>query len=248
MVKATKKSKQWKSPARERALDDSEVRALWEVCDEMGGDPYAGVVWCALLTAQRFRKVAQMRRSDLKKTMRIAGRMENGTWIPDQDVPDVWDATREDDPANKKVSVVPLSRPARSVINGVPEIVADKGEDFVFSTTGRSPLRGWSKYKQRLDRKMLEVLRRHDPSATLAPWQHRDLRRTARTIMTRAGVSTEVAEHCLGHVPPLIERTYNRYGYLAEKREAFAKLAEFIENRIINPPDNVVAFEKRDGR
>jgi tellurite resistance protein len=44
------------------------------------------------------------------------------------------------------------------------------------------------------------------------PWQHRDLRRTARTIMGRAGVSREIAEHCLAHALPLIERTYTSSG------------------------------------
>ena len=60
--------------------------------------------------------------------------------------------------------------------------------------------------------------------------------------MARMGVSTEVAEHCLAHALPTIQATYNRYGYLREKREAFDKLAELI-GRIITPPsDNVVAL------
>ena len=85
-----------------------------------------------------------------------------------------------------------------------------------------------------------------DPQqAELKPWQHRDLRRTARTLMARIGVSREVAEHCLGHVLPRIERTYNRYRYLPEKRAAFEQLAAHVE-RIIHPStDNVVAMPAR---
>jgi hypothetical protein len=42
-----------------------------------------------------------------------------------------------------------------------------------------------------------------DPTKVeLKPWQHRDLRRTARTFMARMGVSNEVAEHCLAHALP----------------------------------------------
>jgi hypothetical protein len=59
-----------------------------------------------------------------------------------------------------------------------------------------------------MDRKMLAILRRGNPDAELEPWQHRDLRRTARTLMTRAEISNEIAEHCLAHVPPRIQRTY----------------------------------------
>ena len=44
-----------------------------------------------------------------------------------------------------------------------------------------------------------------------------------------------MAEHCLGHVLSRIERTYNRYRYLPEKREAFEKMAEHVQ-RIVNPP------------
>jgi integrase len=250
MVK-TRKSREWKPPARERVLKDEEIRALWRACGEME-NVYAGVIKCALLTAQRFQKVAQMRRSDLKPYLTIPGYMKDNEWVPDERVPNVWDATREDEPKNKRVSVVPLSDMARKVIGRIPVIDADKGEDFVFTHNGRSPLRGWSKLKKRLDKKMLEAIKQEEedrarregrkPSAVELPdWQHRDLRRTARTLMARAGVSNEVAEHCLAHTLPAIQATYNRYGYLAEKCEAFAKLAWLID-RIVNPADNLTSL------
>jgi hypothetical protein len=37
------------------------------------------------------------------------------------------------------------------------------------------------------------------------------VRRTARTLMSRARVSTEVSERCLGHKMMLIRSTYDRY-------------------------------------
>jgi integrase len=60
--------------------------------------------------------------------------------------------------------------------------------------------------------------------------QLRDLRRTARTLMSRAGVSTEIAERSLGHVMTLVRGTYDRYDYLAEKQEAFEKLSAAVES------------------
>jgi hypothetical protein len=222
--------------ARERHLEDNELRAFWTACGEMGA--YGAAVKLGLLTAQRFRKVGSMRRADVKSHLRIQG----------EDIGNVWDATRDNDPKNKRVSVVPLSALARSILAGVPFIDVDDGEDFVFTTTGRGPLKGWSKYKARLDRKMLALLQRDDPNLTkLKPWQHRDLRRTARTLLARAQVSREVSEHCLGHVLPIIERTYNRYSYLPEKREAFDKLADLI-GRIVSPPANVVPLAPRAGK
>jgi len=47
-----------------------------------------------------------------------------------------------------------------------------------------------------------------------------------------------------------IRETYDRYDYLPQKREAFDKLAAWVE-RIVNPPpaDNVVALGgRRSGR
>jgi hypothetical protein len=43
------------------------------------------------------------------------------------------------------------------------------------------------------------------------------------------GVDSKIAEHALAHVVPGVEAIYDRHHYLAEKREAFAKLAELVE-------------------
>ena len=61
-----------------------------------------------------------------------------------------------------------------------------------------------------------------------------DLRRTARTLLARAGVRDDIAERCLGHVIKGVEKVYNRHTYLDEKREAFEKLAALV-SRILNP-------------
>jgi integrase len=67
-----------------------------------------------------------------------------------------------------------------------------------------------------------------------------DLRRTARSLMSRAGVLSEHAERVMGHAKGAIEATYDRHRYDEEKAIALAKLAALIE-RIVNPPaDNVV--------
>lgn len=125
----------------------------------------------------------------------------------------------------------------------MPTIDADRGgKDYVFSLDGEHPIQGFGKLKARLDDNMLALLRQDDPEAVLPDWQHRDLRRTARTLMARAKVSREIAEHCLGHVLGGVEGIYNRHDYMTEKRDAFEKLAAMID-RILNPPEgNVVHF------
>ena len=68
-----------------------------------------------------------------------------------------------------------------------------------------------------------------------------DLRRTARSLMARAGVSSEHAERVLGHALPGIEGVYNLHGYMDEKADALKRLAALIETIVHGEPGkNVV--------
>jgi integrase len=114
--------------------------------------------------------------------------------------------------------VIPLSPAAQAVLAALPKI--GKGA---------------------FDAKVLGELRKENPEAELPRWTLHDLRRTARSLMSRAGVPSDHAERCLGHVLPGIRGTYDRHEYLAEKRQAFDALASLIA-RIFSPADNVVAL------
>jgi integrase len=69
-------------------------------------------------------------------------------------------------------------------------------------------------------------------------WTLHDLRRTARSLMSRAGVPTDHAERCLGHVITGVRATYDRHEFRAEKKRAFEALATQIE-LVLNPQHNV---------
>jgi hypothetical protein len=117
------------------------------------------------------------------------------------------------------------------IINSVPIIDAGRrSQDFVFSINGRTLFNGWWTSKRILDKKMSEIL-----GSEIEPWQHRDLRRTARTLMSGLGISREISERCLAHVLGGVEGTYDRYDYLKEKREAFAKLSNRIAEIVGEP-------------
>jgi integrase len=126
----------------------------------------------------------------------------------------------------KKDLARPLSALALQIIDATPRI---SGE-FVFST-GTRPLAAFSRFKRRLDE-----------ASGVSNWTLHDLRRTSRSLLARAGVTSEVAERCLGHVLGGVEGTYNRHTYAVEMRRAYEMLAALIE-RIVNPPaDTVVAM------
>jgi len=61
------------------------------------------------------------------------------------------------------------------------------------------------------------------------PWQLRDLRRTVRSGLSRLGVAPHVAEAVINHVPPKLIRTYDRYSYINEKREALERWENHIK-------------------
>ena len=57
--------------------------------------------------------------------------------------------------------------------------------------------------------------------------------------MSRAGVSSDHAERCLGHVMPGVRGVYDRHEFYEEKCRAYEALAAQIE-RIVNPQENIV--------
>jgi integrase len=69
-----------------------------------------------------------------------------------------------------------------------------------------------------------------------------DLRRTARSLMSRAQVSSDVAELILGHRLRGVRQVYDRHSYFEEKQRALNALARLIENILQPPAGNVVSF------
>src|SRR5262249_25521821 len=76
-------------------------------------------------------------------------------------------------------------------------------------------------------------------SKPMPAWVLHDLRRTARSLMSRAGVPADHAERVLGHVIPGVRGVYDRHSYADEKREALSRLAGLLE-LILKPPGNNV--------
>jgi integrase len=99
---------------------------------------------------------------------------------------------------------------------------------FVFPTRNGKPITDFWKYKLEFDK-----------ACGVSGYTIHDLRRTARSLLSRAGVSADVAERCLGHVMGGVRGIYDRHEYLEEKKRAFELLAGQIE-RIVNPQANVV--------
>jgi integrase len=91
------------------------------------------------------------------------------------------------------------------------------------------PFSGFSKAKLALD-KAIAAIREREGREPMANWTLHDLRRTARTLLSRAKVPADHAERCLGHVIGGVRGVYDRHGFLDEKRCAFEALAAIVND------------------
>jgi integrase len=204
-----------KERARQRILDDQEIRDLWAALDDLKTEtpaPFPSLVKTLLLTAQRRDEVANMNWLEIEDNCWTlpAGRSKNG-----------------------QANEVPLTDSVRALL-GEPQRTA-----YVFTTTGgRRPFSGFSKAKAALDKKMGE-LQRADKRKPREHWVLHDLRRTARSLMARAGVPTDHAERVLGHTIGGVRGVYDRFAYREEKLDALERLAELVE-RILHSSDPAI--------
>ena len=216
-----------KERARTRILSDDEIRILWPVLDEAG--TFGALAKTLLLTAQRRDEVAHMQHNEIGR---------EGIWaIP---------AERY---KTKRPNFVPLSKAALAVIAAQPK---HEDCDYVFPSRAKTPYSGFGKSKAKLDKAVFAVMKKQArKGAKVEPmpnWTLHDLRRTAKTLMVRAGVRPDISERVLGHVIAGVEGTYDRHSYEDEKRDALEKLAEMVE-RILNPlPSNVQSHNERRAR
>jgi integrase len=126
-----------------------------------------------------------------------------------------------------KVDLIrPLPKPALDIIDAMPRACP-----FVFTNDGKAAIGGGVTFKAALQK-----------ASGTCGWSLHDLRRTSRSLMSRAGVPPDHAEHVLGHLLPGIRRVYDRHQYYDEKRIALQKLAGIIDHIVSAPADNVVAL------
>jgi integrase len=115
---------------------------------------------------------------------------------------------------------------ALDIIKAQPRFEANP---YVFASRVSGHVKGWSKSKEQFDVKLEGV----------EPWVLHDLRRTARSLMSRAGVRPDISERVLGHAIAGVEGVYDRHKYSEEKANALNQLAGLIEN-ILRPADEKV--------
>ncbi|WP_027523243.1 site-specific integrase [Bradyrhizobium sp. Ec3.3] len=217
-----------------RTLTDDELFALWRAASRM---PYpAGAVYRLLcLTALRLNEVADASSDEINSRERI--------WV----IPAARMKGKDGGKKQARPHAVPLTRDILAIIDDLPKF---KGGKYLFSTTaGETSVWMGTKYKQRLDARMLRTLRalakiRGDDhkQVALLPFVNHDIRRTVRSGLSRLKVTEEAREAVLAHVRPGIKGVYDLHDYLDEKREALELWAARLRDITQPPPQNVIAI------
>jgi integrase len=223
--------------SRDRVLDDAEIGLAWRAFESIGW-PFGAIGKLLLLTGARRSEIADAiwHEIDLAaKTLILPGsRTKNG-----------------------EPHEIPLSRSAVEIIEALPPIEGRAG--LVFSTTGKTPVSGFSRSRELIEKAMLAELRMvsiergEDPGAVEGPkpWTLHDLRRTCASGMARLNIAPHIVEAVLNHKSGTIKgvaAVYNRYSYAAEKRQALDAWARRVNEIITGEvPANVVDLAKARG-
>lgn len=220
-----------------RTLTDDELFALWRAAIRM---PYpAGAVYQMLsLTALRLNEVADASWDEINT--------RQGVWV----IPASRMKGKDGGKKQARPHAVPLTKDILTVIEDLPRF---KGGKFLFSATaGLTAVWMGTKYKSRLDARMLRTLkalarmRGEDPAqVTLPPFVNHDIRRTVRSHLSRLKVTEEAREAVLAHVRPGIKGVYDFHDYLDEKREALELWAARLKTVVSPKPDNVISLHTR---
>ena len=187
-----------KERSRERVLAVEELRAILEGADGMGY-PFGPMIKLLILTGQRLNEVAAAPHSEFD--------LGSALWkIPGSRT------------KNGRANDVHLSPSAVELITRLPRI---DGSDLLFTTTGRSPISGFSKAKKKLD-----------ALSGVSDWTFHDLRRSFATHTTETlGCSPVVVDKILNHVSGSVKGVaaiYQRGEYLKERKEALEAWDAFL--------------------
>lgn len=215
-----------------RALSKDELAEVWRATESLGY-PFGPFFQLLILTGQRLREVAEAQWSEFSA---------DGIWtIPGQRC------------KNGKEHLVHVSPQAKAILDTLPRVPSPDNPDtdspFLFSTTGRTPISGFSKAKAHLDKAIAQARTKAGNSTTMPPWKPHDLRRTLATGLADKGTAVHVVEKLLNHNPASmggVAAIYNRYEYLPERKAALEIWGVHVANLLQDTPEksNVVDFSK----
>ena len=205
----------------ERTLSEKELAAHWGTwvdVDKM--TPPFGIVLRLILSTggQRVEEVLRAHWSEFN--------FQKGIW-------ELPPARRK----NKRAHIVPLGEITKAELKALR--AAHRSTDLLFpdAADSDSPMRTDS---------LGRAVRRYCKRTDCEYFSSRDLRRTVKTLMGYQGISKEIRDRLQGHaMTDVSSKHYDRYDYLAEKREAMDTWEAYLRRVIAGKESNVVQLEQQ---
>jgi integrase len=203
--------------SRQRVLNPVEMCQIWNALED---DHFGSIIKLLALTGQRASEIAGLRWSEVN----------NGALVlpPDRT-------------KNAREHVVPLSDPAREIIEAQPRRAGADGalRDLIFGHR-QGPFSGWGKSKEAMDQRITEKV-----GQPLPHWTPHDWRRSFATHAAGLGVQPHIIEVILNHVSGFragVAGIYNRQAYEAEKRTALTLWADHLLAIVEGRASNVISL------
>ncbi|AML53333.1 tyrosine-type recombinase/integrase [Falsihalocynthiibacter arcticus] len=192
-----------KETARERVLTVEEIREIWDTSFSMGA-LWGPILRLIFLTGQRRSEIIKLRWSevdlDKSRIIKAGSQTKNG-----------------------KPQITHLSPPALKELQTLVQTECE----FVFSTTGKTPVSGISKMKRQLDFRL---------GNDFEPWRLHDFRTAMATALAEAGESETIVDRIQNHqatgsAPSAVARVYNQSTQLPQRAKALDKWAEILTGK-----------------
>jgi integrase len=198
------------SEARERKLSDDELRVIWA---NLLDDTFGQVVRLLVLTGCRRSEIGDLQWSEI----------DLGTGVmtlPPERV------------KNDEKLVLTLSPSALAILKAIPQ--NKYREDYIFGKQGKRGFSAWSYCTMALNARMAAS------GTAIEPWTLHDIRRTVRTGLGQIGIAPHVAERVIGHLPPKVQRIYDKHDYQPEIATALRRWADHVAAIAEGRTSNVV--------
>ena len=185
---------------RDRVLSITEVQQIWEATYSLNG-VFGPVYRLVILTGQRRGEIAGLRGVEVN--------------LPKARIEKVGAQTK-----NAKPHITHLSAPALEVLKELDSLP----NGYLFTTTGNTPVSGFSKAKKRLEKLLGEGFEH---------WTVHDLRTAMATSLAESGEPETVVDRILNHsasgsAPSAVARVYNLSEQLPQRAKALDKWAEMV--------------------
>ena len=200
--------------SRKRTLLELELVAIWRASYKLS-DPFGPFVRLLICTLQRRNEVAGLSWQELSR--------DKALWsLPGERAKNGVD------------HLIPLNQLALKQL----ESIGWRNSGLLFTTTGRSPISGFSKAKIALNEAVAPILQSlssydaNESQHLIERWTFHDIRRTGTTCMQSLGVPIEVTEKVINHTSGEtagIRGVYNLYTYSEEKRRALEAWGTYVE-------------------